>query len=692
MSAGLHPLESDWLTSLREMRVLPPIPPIEQWVRDQRIEITTDQNSTYAGEYYDPARGPVVSRLVFGFFEDPAARELIALKPVQSMFTTTVFLALAHALVFRPGSAVYAMHTRDEARKKMTDTIRPTLRQIPELAKSEAEATDDSTSEVLRLNGGRLAVGGGQTAALFTGTHHRYVICDEAQQHEPVGETTTFNLGRGRLTGSDDGKLVVFSKPEKEAVWERDPKTNQYGQRTGPDGKTDKHASVDAEYCSGNQLRYECPCPNPECGKFTEPKFRHLRFSHCNEALPGTDPQYNLQRILKETFFECPHCQGRVHEGEEKKRWVLAGRWIETPAAERRGKEKYPVGIPGRISAQFSALTDIAFSSLHWGRIVLRFLDAQNDPAKLRAFKNEIEGLGEPEAKIEDTTLDQVRKLIPSPASNDPPPWRMKTERGELTRRIPILSTQLDYVGMQVDGQKERLKYTVFAFGKDGRSYLLDYGMLPVTPDFIELRTYFDTMTFTTPDGVEGPVYKCYIDVGGEFNRFHDVLELTLAYATAARKIEGCKGEGGAVRMKGLIWPNVSGAKSGRPAAYWMFDSPWFEEHLYVKTIQKHDPRRHRHWAPAMHFPSDVQDDFLVELTRMKQVWVNREYRWEKVSQSAIQDYGDCCKMRGVMDQNLGCRHASKDTPPPDDDPPPPAPGLQPGENPDGSRTYLLGS
>ena len=60
----LSRLESRWLQILRTMPVLPEIPGIADWLKAQKLEITADQNPTYAGETFDPDRFPVVSRLV----------------------------------------------------------------------------------------------------------------------------------------------------------------------------------------------------------------------------------------------------------------------------------------------------------------------------------------------------------------------------------------------------------------------------------------------------------------------------------------------------------------------------------------------------------------------------------------------------------------------------------------------------
>jgi hypothetical protein len=43
----------------------------------------------------------------------------------------------------------------------------------------------------------------------------------------------------------------------------------------------------------------------------------------------------------------------------------------------------------------------------------------------------------------------------------------MRNEDGTLTGTIPLVSSQVSYIGMTVDNQKDTVKYRVRAYGKD---------------------------------------------------------------------------------------------------------------------------------------------------------------------------------------------------------------------------------
>jgi len=300
-------------------------------------------------------------------------------------------------------------------------------------------------------------------------------------------------------------------------------------------------------------------------------------------------------------------------------------------------------------------------------------------------------GKPEPHMRSGDTTLDHLKKLIPDPKSRDPLPWRMRQDDGTLTRQIPILSTQMDYVGMCCDIQKDRLKYGVRAFGKDGRSYLLDHGAMA---DEGQVPEYLDSMAFTTLDGVPYRIFKTYIDVG---HRFNDILDLCWAQHP---RIEGLKGDGLTLNTKDKMWIGQR-RNSGKPICYHVMDAQHWERHLYYRRIQNYDARRHNREAPAMYFPIDITDDYLRELTAMKEVreippggrGMPKIY-FKKVHQGMDNDYGDIEKYFCGMDYNLGIRH-------PHNGGPALVPGLQPidpaaeEEPPEGERAvreYVLKS
>ncbi len=658
-SLPLHRPTWDMLTAAA-LDAVKPVPPIRDWLQALKIEITSDQNTTYAGQHFDPDRCPVVADLVFRFFETRGVHELFVMKPVQSTFTTHVFFAACHMFVHRPRTGIQAMHTRQEMRKKKKDTFKPVTDKIAGLSADIAEGKDESTAEEFRFpNGSKLYVGGGQSNAVLTSTGAPLVILDEYEQMAVIDGTSAAALARGRMTAGDEWrKLVAFSKPRKEARFERDDRTGML--HYIPEDGTRLHV----EYLSGNQLRYECPCP--ACGTYTEPLFSHLIFTHCNEALPGQPPDYNRDRIMQEVYWQCPHCtDGKVREGPEKERWVRAGRWVETPLPERRRREKYPRPEPGRWSARFSALTDIAFESLHWGYIVRKFLDAQGDPVKLTAFNNEIMGEPVPEEKVDDTSLEQLRRLIPNGIRH--PLYRMLSDDGAppypggraSSRIVPCLQNQLHYIGMAVDVQLNTIKWSVRAHLRDGTAPLLDYGIFPRSSEFRELTAYIDTVRWQcVDDGPARGVYRCYVDVGGEGSNFYDVLNLSLAHP----RVQGIKGEGERAGQinKGVVWI-AEGFTKGRRVQYWTMAAGFWERRLYEECIQKFpDPYRHRLWAPALLLPEDVEDEFLYEFTHVKLVLQKGKPCWIKTPQTAKIDWADCDRMHLAMDWNLRLKWLEK--------------------------------
>jgi hypothetical protein len=76
---------------------------------------------------------------------------------------------------------------------------------------------------------------------------------------------------------------------------------------------------------------------------------------------------------------------------------------------------------------------------------------------------------------------------------------------------------------------------------------------------------------------------------------------------------------------------------------------------LYRETIQHFALKRHRPSAPATCFASATGDECFHEPMQEHEVWKSRKTIWENVSQSALNDFGDCKK--------VGLVQGSKDDP-----------------------------
>ncbi len=144
------------------------------------------------------------------------------------------------------------------------------------------------------------------------------------------------------------------------------------------------------------------------------------------------------------------------------------------------------------------------------------------------------------------------------------------------------------------------------------------------------------------------------MDVQG--TRWYDAIDLCLA---EPRRIVGVAGAKESLQTTDRVWPVKVNAKSGRPVLILYFAHHFWAGRFYRETIQQFDPRRHRPYAPATYFATATGDDYFQELMQEHEVWKNRKTIWEKVSQSAVNDFGDCGKIGLVQDW---CLRMSKET------------------------------
>ena len=635
---------------------------VADWCQAQRVPMV--ENRTYRGQPYDWSRGPFLSALIFGFFDERHSRELILMKDSQSMATSMTIFSMAWMLVNNPGNVIYITNTRDKVREFSRDRIEPVFKAIKGLGVGQEEAIDthskiknsrvrrgqESTAMAWRFPGGVLYLGGGQSTASLVGTPAAWVLLDEISKHPFVNEMTTIDLARSRVTGDDESKIFAFSTPENEVEYVREPATGIEKPAVMPESVSH------LEFLTGTQEHCEVMCPH--CRHWQELVFERLVFGHCKEVGEDGKRHWNLDRVLNETWYRCenPECSDRNEDGtargridEHSKRWMaMPGNFRWTP------RNMSPE--PGRRSATISALYNIANQARRWGKIALAFLDAtrKGGQAALKSFYTDFLGTPFKPYRVSGTALEQVRKLRG--------PWRRKVWREGQQIFNPVLpfdANEMKFVGLRADVQSGYLKWQISAFAKDGRMHILDWGQSPELedlPDLVKARMWTTRpIEGDTPDEYE--IGIVFVDTGHQTKLVYQFL------ARMASESTGCIWEG----IRGMSRENSAEARLN---SWWIreypvtgpggvelpglrvtvnnIDSSYWEEELYLERIHRHNPEKPREEHPAVILPFDVDDMFMQELCNMKQAMKKTkggrfELVWEKIRRDA-NDQGDVAK------------------------------------------------
>jgi hypothetical protein len=322
-----------------------------------------------------------------------------------------------------PQNVIFSIDNRVEAGTINEVRLQPTLRQLGEnifTAKDE-----DAGKFLLKLQRMLVYFLGSYSSGAFANKMAEICIGDELEEHGKVsGDTSSVENLRSRIKSAERPFLALMSKPKMVG---------------GP---------ISAEYDDGSQHVYEIPCPHCTAAHggvpagFQQLLQENMKFGHCRDLLG----QWDKPRVLRETFFECIHCHGRIEE--DQKRWFNDRR-------RRRWRRTNFQATPGHISFHISD-----FYGYHrdatWGRLALKYIKAKGNPVARQGYRNHHEGLPW-ELRATKTTADEIKAC------------RQPYRRGIIPRKPWLVVLGAD-VGLTY------ATWVVTAFSREGEAWVIDWG------------------------------------------------------------------------------------------------------------------------------------------------------------------------------------------------------------------------
>lgn len=401
--------------------------PAADWVR-QHLTIDHRQSADYGGLPMDIERTPH-ARIIYDFLADPVAEELNVMKSSAAAMTSTLIAACFHRLATEPCNILYLIGNQAEARKMSERYWRVWLRQI--FGDKIADAEDQSALH-LKINGVDL-ISGSPTEKMLRGIQFKIIIEDESDTMENTlggGGQSLEVAERERVKNTRRSKIIRLCTPLRK--WNhRRPQDDQPRTR------------IHRLYLSGDQREYRCPCPH--CHIDQPLNYDDLRTTGGDRDLAG---DLDLERILTDTHWQCPTCQGIVHEGSAKADMIRSGRWVPTKPGT------------GRIwSAWHTDMVNL-IGKTTWGRIRydLESKRGTHEEAGVRRAY-----LAEPEDTILELGNGRDRETILRHCST--------YDRGT----CPIVPWR---TVLYVDVQKNcaRFPYLISALSSDGTIHVIDWG------------------------------------------------------------------------------------------------------------------------------------------------------------------------------------------------------------------------
>ena len=430
---------------------------VSEWA--DRYRVLSTENSAEAGKWRT-SRTPYLRDIMDAFTDDGVHR--IALVSGAQIGKTEMLLnMLGYAICEDPASIMFVQPTletaEDFSKRRISAMFRDTPAIKERVATGKARAGDNTIYKKTFL-GGMLTITGSNSPSSLASIPARYVFGDERDRWaiSAGAEGDPFDLLVARTTTFFNRKIVETSTP------------------------TIKDASaIEKSFKLGTQERWCSQCPH--CGTFHNIIWRDIKFDY-EEVKAGDE----ITHLVKRVEWQCPTCTERFTEIEmrnQPQKWIA-----ENPEALKNGIRSFWLN---------------AFSSpwVRWEYIVLRWLQAKDDPEKLKVVFNTL--LGE---------LWEIR-------ANTEGISELLSRREEYEAEVP---DGVIVLTCGVDTQDDRLEYEVVGHGYYGETWGIEKGIILGRPDDPAVWQRFDeliTREFKFKSGASIRIAITFIDSGGHFTQ-----------------------------------------------------------------------------------------------------------------------------------------------------------------------------
>lgn len=335
--------------------------------------------------------------------------------PIQYGKTEVAVNALGYAMDQDPCPVMVCLPGEVSMNKWVAQKLNPALEETPAMqrALTSVSSRDASNTRTFKdFAGGQLYLEHAGSPSRLKSTTVRKLLVDEVDEFA------------SNLTGGDDPVEMLNGRTSAF------PATYQRLYISTPQVKG--LSRIEQLYNGSDQRRYHVPCPH--CGHM-----QHLQWS----GLQWTPD-------AAQVWYVCQECGAHIEE-RHKTDMIAAGAWVaENPGARMRGYHinclYYQFGLGPR-----------------WQDLVRTWLDAENDPAKLKTFIND---------RLAEPWEDQAMRAVKHNAIAD------RAESYALRTAPPgVLS-----ITAGVDTQDDRLAITIIGWGVGMAFWVLDYVELPGDP------------------------------------------------------------------------------------------------------------------------------------------------------------------------------------------------------------------
>lgn len=556
---------------------------LKEW--SDKYRILQAENSAEPGKWRT-SRTPYLEEIM-NAFNDSKVKQEVVVASSQVGKTECELNMLGYAIDIDPGPIMWVTPTQDNAEDFSKRRIAPMIRDTKPLRKKVADSKSrNSNNTVLkkRYPGGMLTLTGSNSPANLASVPCRYVFGDEIDRWatDAGGEGDPWSLLKARTTTFFNHKMVQVSTPTIKG-----------------------HSAIEKAFKLGTQEYWCVECPH--CHEYNFIEFEQIKFEYKVNKIDG-----NKQFIVEKVEYACPECGCISSEYEIKHsnyKWIA-----KNPEAYQNGVRSFWIN---------------SFSSpwMGWDEIVLSFLEAENDPKKLKTVYNTLLGkLWEDRSTHidEDVILD-----------------RRENYEAELPDGVLCLTCG-------VDTQDNRLEYEVVGHGLNRITWGIRKGIIMGKPDNYDTWNNLDGIIeheYSFKDGKKLKISATFVDSGGHYTQ--EVYENCLKRFN--KRVFAIKGKGGdgipyvsPPSKVNVVKEDARGRKVifGKCFLYTLGVDSGKEKIMSALEVQTPGEQRY------CHFPLDEElgydRNFAIGILSEQLTFKNGKWRWEKIPGHERNEALDC--------------------------------------------------
>lgn len=392
---------------------------VSQWADEYRY--LSSKSSAEPGRW-STARTPYLREPMDSLSPQDPCETVVLLFGSQLGKTETGLNWTGAIIDLAPGPMLMVQPTDKMSDKVVKQRLDPAIADTPRLAAkvSTKKSRDGNNSmESKDFPGGMLMMSGANSSSNLASMPIRYLFMDEVDRYpldvNEEGDPVRLARARTRTFGSNKKELIT-STPTIEGV-----------------------SRVQSEYDLSDQRQFYVPCPH--CDHYQTLKFKNLIFEKDNvKRDPGELPE--------DVRYQCEEC-GVLIEEHYKTKMLSRGEWRAKKPHIKRRKGYF-------LNSLYSPL-----GWLSWAQIAGDFLDAilPGKTTELKTFVN--------------TILAETWK-----EKGDAPDWE-KLYRRRSNYDFGTCPSGVLFLTAGVDIQRERIEMEIIGWGRDKKSWSIDYVVIP---------------------------------------------------------------------------------------------------------------------------------------------------------------------------------------------------------------------